>query len=208
VDADRSERDRENLPATAFDPRTVDRIARAVLKATRAPGMSVAVVAGEAVYAQGYGVRERGKPDPGDGGHAVCDGLDYQGFAATTLASWWTRARRAGTIRFASTCPRSACPIRWPMRSHAARSAVSSDRAAAPRHVVGRGALGPSRGAAPRRVCQTCRRIPRKVPVPEHRLQRGGRGGRAGGRGRLVGSVHAGAPARPAGHDAHELRAG
>jgi CubicO group peptidase (beta-lactamase class C family) len=47
-----------------IDPRTVDRLARAVLKATRAPGMSVAVVAGEAVYTQGYGVRERGKPDP------------------------------------------------------------------------------------------------------------------------------------------------
>jgi CubicO group peptidase (beta-lactamase class C family) len=39
-------------------------------------------------------------------------------------------------------------------------------------------------------------------------LQRGGRGDRTRGRGRLVGSVHPGAPAWPAGHDAHELRAG
>lgn len=47
-----------------LDTRAVDRIVRAALKATRAPGAAVAVVAGDAVYVQGYGVKEKGKPDP------------------------------------------------------------------------------------------------------------------------------------------------
>jgi CubicO group peptidase (beta-lactamase class C family) len=64
----------------------VDRIARAVLKATRAPGMSVAVVAGEAVYAQGYGVRERGKSDPVTADTLFAMASTTKAFAATTLA--------------------------------------------------------------------------------------------------------------------------
>ena len=47
-----------------MDRSAVDRIVERVIKAWKAPGAAVAVVAGDETYTKGYGVRELGKEDP------------------------------------------------------------------------------------------------------------------------------------------------
>ena len=48
----------------AIDTAAIDRVVRAAMKAWRIPGVAVAVVQGDEVYLQGYGVKEVGTEDP------------------------------------------------------------------------------------------------------------------------------------------------
>lgn len=47
-----------------IDTKAIDKIAEAVRKAWKTPGIAIAIVNGDDVYTQGYGVRELGKDDP------------------------------------------------------------------------------------------------------------------------------------------------
>lgn len=58
---------REEVPTTAaipFDTAAVDKLVSGILKKWRAPGAAIALIDGDAVYVQGYGVREVGRPEP------------------------------------------------------------------------------------------------------------------------------------------------
>ena len=54
----------DEVRTVPFDTTAVDRLVTGVLKRWRAPGAAVALVDGDQVYAQGYGVREAGRPEP------------------------------------------------------------------------------------------------------------------------------------------------
>ena len=77
------------------------------LKDWNVPGMSVAIVKdGKVVLAKGYGVREMGKADPVDAGHAVRDRVEHEGVHRHAWSACWsTRRSSGGTTACSSYLP-------------------------------------------------------------------------------------------------------
>lgn len=69
-----------------MDAAVIDEIARAAMKAAKAPAAAVAVVVGETVYTQGYGVREVGKADPVTPDTLFAIASATKAFTATAMA--------------------------------------------------------------------------------------------------------------------------
>ncbi|MBN9120149.1 MAG: serine hydrolase [Planctomycetes bacterium] len=73
--------------AAEFDPKPIDDVVEKALKEFRAPGAAVVIVRdGEIVYLKGFGVREKGKPEPVTPDTVFAIASCSKAFTATALA--------------------------------------------------------------------------------------------------------------------------